>query len=153
ELESRLVPAATNVLQYHNDLASTGQNLTETVLTPANVNSGSFGKLFSTAVGAQVYAEPLYVARAHVAGAPHNGLIVATEHDSVYAIDADSGSILWQKNYLQAGERTLTTSDVGTTDITPQIGITGTPVIDPGSGTIYFVTKATTAPAGTNASS
>ena len=78
-------------------------------------------------------------------------MFVATEHDSVYAIDADSGAILWQKNYLQAGERTLTTSDVGTNDLSPQIGLTGTPAIDPASGTIYFVTTATTAPSGTNA--
>jgi hypothetical protein len=152
ELERRLAPSATPVLQYHNDLASTGQNLAETALTPANVNSASFGKLFSTAVDGQVYAQPLYVPGLTVGGAAHNVLFVATQHDSVYALDADSGAVLWQKNFLQAGERTLTTSDVGTGDITPQIGITGTPVIDSSGGTIYFVTKATTAPAGTNAS-
>jgi hypothetical protein len=152
ELEHRLAPSATPVLQYHDDLASTGQNLAETALTPANVNATSFGKLFSTPVDGQVYAQPLYVPGLTVGGAAHNVLFVATEHDSVYALDAGSGAVLWQKNFLQAGERTLTTSDVGTGDITPQIGITGTPVIDPTSGTLYVVTKATTAPAGTNAS-
>jgi hypothetical protein len=152
ELEPRLAPAVTSVLQYHNDLPSTGQNLTETALTTGNVNSSSFGKLFSTAVDAQVYAQPLFLGGVSIAGGTHNVVFAATQRDTVYAIDADSGAILWQKNYLQTGERTLTTSDVGTTDITPQIGITGTPVIDPASGTIYFVTKATTSPAGTNAS-
>jgi hypothetical protein len=139
-------------LQYHNDLASTGQNLSETALTPANVNASSFGKLFSTSVDGQVYAQPLYVPGLTIGGSAHNVLFVATEHDSVYALDADSGAVLWQKDFLQAGERTLTTSDVGTNDITPQIGITGTPVIDSAGGTLYVVTKATTAPAGTNAS-
>jgi hypothetical protein len=140
------------VLQFHNDPANTGQNLNETTLTTGNVNSGSFGKLFSTAVDAQVYAQPLFESGVSIGGATHNVVFVATEHDTVYAIDADGGAVLWQKNYLQAGERTLTTSDVGATDITPQIGITGTPVIDPADGTMYFVTKATTAASGTNAS-
>src|SRR5262249_22524841 len=120
--------------------------------TTSNVNSASFGKLFSTAVDGQVYAQPLFESGVTIGGAAHNVVFAATQHDTVYAMDADSGAILWQKNYLQSGERTLTTSDVGTTDITPQIGITGTPVIDPSSGTMYFVTKATTAPSGTNAS-
>jgi hypothetical protein len=145
-------PSATNVLQYHNDLASTAENLNETTLTTSNVNYASFGKQLSTAADGQVYAQPLFESGVSIGGATHNVAFVATEHDSVYAVDADSGSILWQKNYLQTGERTLTTSDVGTTDITPQIGITGTPVIDATSGTLYFVTKATTAPSGTNAS-
>jgi hypothetical protein len=152
ELEGRLTPSGTPVLQYHNDLASTGQNLNETILTTSNVNSGSFGKLFSTAVDGQVYAQPLFLSGVSIAGGTHNVVFAATEHDTVYALDADSGAVLWQKNYLQAGERTRTSNDVGTTDITPQIGITGTPVIDSASGTIYFVTKATTAPTGTNAS-
>ncbi len=150
-LEGRIAPSATSVLQYHNDSASTGQNLSETSLTTANVNATDFGKLFSTAVDGQVYAQPLFLSGVSIGGAAHNVVFVATEHDSVYAIDADSGAILWQKNYLQAGERTLTTSDVGTNDLSPQIGLTGTPVIDPASGTIYFVTTATTAPSGTNA--
>jgi hypothetical protein len=152
ELERRLAPSATPVLQYHNGLASTGQNLGETALTPDNVNAASFGKLFATAVDGQVYAQPLFVPGLTVGGSAHNVLLVATEHDSVYALDADSGAVLWQRNFLRPGERTLTVNDVGTDDLTPQIGITGTPVIDPGTHTVYFVTKATTAPAGTAAS-
>ena len=152
ELERRLAPSATSVLQYHDGPADVGQNLSETTLTTADVNSTGFGKRFSTAVDGQVYAQPLVVSGLNIGGASRNVVFVATEHDSVYAIDADSGAVLWQKNYLQTGERTLTTSDVGSTDLGPQIGITGTPVIDPASGTLYFVTKATTAAAGTNAS-
>jgi PQQ enzyme repeat len=151
-LESRLAPSATNVVHYHDDLASTGENLIETTLTTANVNSVEFGKLFSTGVDGQIYAQPLLVSGVSIGGATHNVVFVATEHDSVYAIDADTGAILWQKNYLQAGERTLTVADVGTGDLSPQIGITGTPVIDASTDTIYFVTVATTAASGTTAS-
>ena len=80
--------------QYHNDLASTGQNLNETTLTTSTVNSGSFGKLFSTAADGQVYAQPLFLAGVSIAGATHNVLLVATEHDSVYALDADGANVV-----------------------------------------------------------
>src|SRR5437660_8805410 len=99
ELEQRLSPSV-NLLTYHNDNASTGQNLAETALTPGNVNSTSFGKQFSTFVDGQVYAQPLYLSNVNITtGAnrgTHNVAFVATEHDSAYAIDADSGQILWQ---------------------------------------------------------
>src|SRR5262249_24877985 len=84
-LEDRLSPSATNVLQYHNDPANTGQNFTEMTLSTSNVNSGSFGKLFSTAVDGQ----PLFESGVSIAGAMHNVVFVATQHDSVYALDAD----------------------------------------------------------------
>ena len=155
ELESRLLPSV-NVLTYHNDPASTGQNLNETALTTSNVNSSSFGKVFtSSTVDGQIYAQPLVVTGVqNIAGGTHDVVYVATEGDSIYAFDANTGSLLWHNSYLQPGERTLTPNDVfGDTSISPQIGITSTPVIDASTGTMYFVTDATTAASGTNASS
>ncbi|HEV3255509.1 MAG TPA: S8 family serine peptidase, partial [Gemmataceae bacterium] len=148
-LEAHLARSATNVLTYHNDNASTGQNLTETVLTPANVNSTSFGKLFSTAVDGQVYAQPLYMAGVNITmGANqgiHNVVVVATQHDSLYAIDADNGTLLWQVSLLHAVHGGTVTSvpngDVNSSDISPEIGVTSTPVIDPTTGTIYVEAK------------
>jgi hypothetical protein len=111
-LESRLLPSA-NVVTYHNDLASTGQNLHETLLTRANVNPVSFGKLFTTQVDSQVYAQPLVVQGVNITTGPHRGVhdvvFVATEHDSLYAIDATStdgngnGIVLWQDSFLSSG--------------------------------------------------
>lgn len=85
----------TNVLTFHNDIARTGQNLTEVALTPSNVNSSSFGKLFSTAVDGKVDAQPLYVSQVTVGSqGVHSVIYAATEHDSVYAIDAANGAVL-----------------------------------------------------------
>jgi fibronectin type 3 domain-containing protein len=151
ELESRLAPSATNVLTYHNDSLSSGQNLGETALAPANVNVGSFGKLFSIAVDGQVYAQPLYLAGADVTTGPspgtHNLVFVATEHDSLYAIDADTGQVQWKTSFLTNGLPGATSvtpvpsGDVGSADLTPEIGITATPVIDPATNTIYVEAK------------
>jgi hypothetical protein len=130
-----------DVLTYHNDIARTGQQLNETVLTPANVNVTTFGKLFVIPVDGLVDAEPLYVAGINLAGGVHNVLIVVTEHGSVYAFDADGGSTLWQVSTLLSGE--TTSDDRGCTQVTPEIGITSTPVIDLNSGphgTVYVVT-------------
>jgi hypothetical protein len=134
------------VLTYHNDSARTGQNLAETILTPA-INSASFGKLFSYALNGQVYAQPLYVPNVVI---PHKGVhnvvYVVTEHDSVYAFDADAqlGKPLWQRNFInpKAGITTVPAVDTGGANITPEIGITSTPVIDQASGTIYVVADA-----------
>src|SRR6202171_1533475 len=99
--------AQTSVTTYHNDNARTGQNLQETILTPANVNSSQFGKLFSIAVDGWVYAEPLYLSNVNIAGGTHNVLYVATEHDSVYAIDADNGTVYWKISLIPSGGTTV----------------------------------------------
>ena len=91
---STALQAQVNVTTYHNDNARTGQNTQETILTPANVNSGQFGKLFSVSVDGWVYAQPLYLSNVNIGGGTHNVLYVATEHDSLYAIDADKGNNL-----------------------------------------------------------
>jgi len=136
---------ATSVLTYQNDNARTGQNLTETTLTPQNVNAASFGKLFSVRVDGAVYAQPLYVPNVSIPGrGTRNVVYVATEHDSVYAFDADiSGPPLWHVSFIDPanGITTLSATDVGCTDILIEIGITGTPVIDPTTGTLYVVAR------------
>ena len=132
------------VYTHHNDAARTGQNLKEYGLAPATVNSSSFGQLFSCLVDGFVYAEPLWVANLNVGGVTRNVVFVATEHDSIYAFDADSPSCiqLWQVSFLGPNVTTLGPSDLqGNTDITPEIGVTSTPVIDPVSNTIYVMPK------------
>lgn len=134
--------AQVEVLTYHNDNNRLGQNLNETILTPASVAPASFGKLFSYNVDGYVYAQPLYVSGLSIPGAgKHNVVFVATEHNSVYAFDADTNAApLWQVNLGPSG--LSASGDFGThygsyTDITPEVGITGTPVIDLGSKTLY----------------
>lgn len=132
------------VATYHNDNARTGQNIIETVLTPGNVNAAHFGKLYSFPVDGSVYAQPLYMPQVAMPGnGIHNVVIVATQHDSVYAFDADSPTPapLWQVNFLNpdAGITTLSPTDVNASDILPEIGITSTPVIDVASNTLYVV--------------
>ena len=131
---------ATDVITYHNDLSRTGQNLSETILTPANVKASTFGKLAFYPADGKVDAEPLYLSSVSIAGQPHNILFVVTEHDSVYAFDADSGSTLWHVSVLGSGE---TTSDNhGCYQISPEIGITSTPAVDRTrgpNGAIYVV--------------
>jgi hypothetical protein len=128
-----VVPSATDVLTYHNDIARTGQNLNETVLTPSNVTSAKFGKLGFYSVDGLVDAQPLYASSVVVPGnGTHNLLIAATEHDSVYSFDADTGATIWQTSMLKSGE---TTSDNrGCSQVVPEIGVTSTPVIDRTSG-------------------
>jgi hypothetical protein len=134
--------AQVNVTTYHNDNSRTGQNVNETILTPANVNSNQFGKLFSVTVDGYVYAQPLYLSNVSIAGGTNNILYVATEHDSLYAIDADSGTIYWQISLIPSGGSTVNSStDLACSDLVPEVGITGTPVIDTSTGTIYLVAK------------
>lgn len=140
-LLSTSAASATDVTTFHNDVQRTGRNLQETVLTPANVNSSTFGKLFTVSLEGVVDAQPLYLSSEMIRGqGTHNVLYVVTENDSVYALDADAGTTLWHVSVLEAGE---TPSDTrGCSQITPEIGITSTPVIDRTSGpdgTIYVV--------------
>jgi hypothetical protein len=131
---------APDVTTYHYDVARDGLNAKETILTQANVNSAQFGKIGFDAVDGKVDAQPLYLANVAIGGQLRNVLYVATEHDSVYAFDADSGAQIWKTSILGTGE---TTSDNhGCSQITPEIGITSTPVIDRKqgpNGTIFTV--------------
>src|SRR3989440_236768 len=132
--------SGTDVVTYKNDLARTGQNLTETVLTLANVNASGFGKLRFLATDGRVDAQPLYLAALSLQGAAHNVVFAASENDSVYAFDADSGALLWHVSLLGAGETPSGPHACG--QIVPVIGITATPVIDRAAGshgTLYVV--------------
>ncbi|MFC5863732.1 chitobiase/beta-hexosaminidase C-terminal domain-containing protein [Acidicapsa dinghuensis] len=138
-----------NVTTAHNDIGRTGQNLSETILTTSNVNPTQFGKLFSQPVDGQIYAQPLYMSGITVNGAVHNVVYVATENDSVYAFDADmnggaNASPLWFASMLStshgaAAGATAIPSSILSSDIQPILGITGTPVIDSTTGTLYVV--------------
>ena len=155
-LEDRCL-LATNITQYHVDSQSTGANLTETQLTSSNVNAADFGQLYNTPVDGQVYAEPLVLTNVTITAGPntigtpgtYNSVVfVATQHDSLYAINAADGAILWQRTFLDTtnpndylpGATSVTTVPSGDTnsgDINPEIGITGTPVIDPSTNILY----------------
>lgn len=133
--------AAQDVLTYHDNNARTGEYLQETTLKPSNVNKAKFGKLFVIHVDGKVDAQPLMMRNITIPGhGEHNVVYIATEHDSVYAADANTGAILWHVSLLKSGE---TPSDHRRcSQVVPEIGITSTPVIDPKSGphgTIYVV--------------
>ncbi|MGA8159909.1 MAG: Ig-like domain-containing protein [Acidobacteriaceae bacterium] len=135
-----------NITTWHVDNNRSGLNASETMLTPSNVNTTSFGKLFSLPIDGYAYAEPLLMSGVTINSAKHNVLYVATEHDSVYAFDADTGgSPLWQVSLLQTGETPLTDGP-----IQPYEGITSTPVIDPSTGTLYVVSAQTSSSAGSS---
>jgi hypothetical protein len=143
------------VYTYHNDVFRDGVNSQEFALTPTNVNTNSFGKVFSCQVDGAIYAQPLWVGNLPVNGALHNVVFVATAHDSLYAFDADTNPCLplWTVSLIDAGHGATngeTTVPSGTSgylvglgngDITPEVGVTGTPVIDPDTGTLYVVAK------------
>jgi len=149
------------VYTYHNDLERDGANTHEYALTPANVNTGSFGKLFSCTVDGAVYAQPLWAANLSVSGAVHNVVFVATQHDSLYAFDADASPCtqLWKVSLIDtghgatAGETSVPSGPgpppalvgSGGGDIMPEVGVTGTPVIDPANGILYVVSKSANA--------
>jgi hypothetical protein len=129
-----------DVTTYKYDLSRSGQNLAESALTLTNVASSTFGLLRSLPVDGRVDAQPLYLSALSAAGGTFNTVFVATEHDSVYAFDSDSGAILWHVSLLGTGEKTSDTR--GCSQVSPEIGITSTPVIDRSAGahgTIYVV--------------
>jgi Immunoglobulin I-set domain len=126
------VSPGVDVLTYKYDVMRSGQNLAESKLTPANVNASTFGKLNNLMVDGKVDAQPLYLSNLAVAGSNHNVVFVETEHESVYAFDADAGTLLWHVSLLGAGE--TTSDDRGCSQVNPEIGITATPVIDRNAG-------------------
>jgi hypothetical protein len=147
------IATAVNVPTWRYDNTHAGANTQETLLTPSNVNGSSFGLLFSRSVDGYVFAQPLYISGLTMSdGLVHNVLFVATEHDSVYAFDADSNTganaqPLWQISLLSpsygaaSGATTVPKADVGSTDISPEIGITSTPAINVAGKTMYVVAK------------
>ena len=150
------------IYTQHDDAARDGANEEEYALSPANVAGSSFGKLFSCTADGAVYAQPLWVAGLSVNGAMHNVVFVATEHDSLYAFDADASPCqkLWQVSLIDGshgatpGEITIPSGPGGKVgqgygDLTPETGVTGTPVIDPATGTLYVVSASMNA-GGTN---
>ena len=144
--------AQVSVLTQHNDNSRTGQNLNETYLNTSNVNVSNFGMIFSRTVDGYIYAQPLYVPNLNIQGQTQNVVFVATEHNSVFAFDADDPSAnapLWQVNLgtsVPSQDICLVQATDGCNgspwnDLTPEIGITGTPVIDPTTNTLYVVAK------------
>lgn len=143
------------VLTYHNNLSRDGTNGREFALTTSNVTVSTFGKLFSCQADGAIYAQPLWVPNLTVAGSSHNVIIVATQHESLYAFDADAApcKILWHVNLIDSahggtsGETSVPSAGAGALvgngfgDISPEVGITGTPVIDPTTNTLYVVSK------------
>lgn len=167
-LTAQAVAAVTDlagVYTYHNDLARDGANTQEYALTASTVASGNFGKLFSCVTDGAIYAQPLWVANVTVNGGQHNVVLVATEHDSVFAFDADAMpcSPLWSVSLIDSahgagsGESPVPSGSTGflvgrgAGDITPEVGVTGTPVIDPATGTLYVVSKSVSAAQGSGA--
>jgi hypothetical protein len=134
------------VTTYHNDLSRDGANVQEYALNTTNVTSATFGKLFSCTVDGAVYAQPLWVPNVNIGGGTHNVIVVATMRDSVYVLDADTNpcQTYWKQTLIPTGETYGNNSDVVSADIFPDIGILGTPVIDPATNIIYLVTKTKT---------
>jgi len=134
--------AGSSVTTYKGNKYRTGNYSAETILNTSNVNAAQFGKRVTYPVNGQVYAQPLFVPHLLVNGAIHNVVFVATEHDSVYAFDADSTtaiSPLWSTSFLTSGATPVLASDVSCDDVSPEIGITSTPVIVTSSNTLYVV--------------
>jgi hypothetical protein len=134
------MPRGTDVTTYKNDVGRSGQNLTESTLNLTNVTPPSFGLLRTLPVDGRVDAQPLYLSQLSVGAGSFNTVLVATEHDSVYAFDSDSGAVLWHVSLLGTGE--TPSDDRGCSQVTPEIGVTSTPVIDRTAGargTMYLV--------------
>src|ERR1700677_113745 len=142
--------AGVNITTWQGDLQHTGANLQETTLTPENISSGrGFGYLFSQPVDGQIYGQTLLVSGINIGGKLHDVAYVATEHDSVYAFDANdnlgnNANPLWHAALLPAGTRPVPQSALGSSDISVEVGITTTPTIDLAGQTLYVITKVQT---------
>jgi F5/8 type C domain-containing protein/type IX secretion system substrate protein/fibronectin type III domain protein len=147
-----IVYSQTDVLTQHNDLARTGWNNQETILTTSNVNSNSFGFLFARPVDDQLFAQPLIASNVNIPSVGNRNIVyVCTVNNSVYAFDADNGNLntpYWQKNFTPSGYRAAAKTDMHPglcggyySDFSGNIGIVGTPVIDRASNSMYFLTK------------
>ena len=138
------VAAWGQVTTQHNDIFRSGQNTNEVLLTPSNVNVNRFGKLVSVAMDGYVVAQPLYVPQVTVTGGTlHNVVFVATQHDSVFALDAESGNLLWSTSLIPRGGSTvpITVQGCGASTGYTEVGVMGTPVIERSSNTLYVVAK------------
>ncbi len=142
-IASLCLSATAQVTTQHNDISRTGVNDSETILTPGNVNSAHFGKLLSVAVDGFITGQPLYMPTVSLPdGSTHNIVFVATMHDSVYAIDAKNGAVLWTRSLLPHNASTIPISIEGCPDTGfTEVGILGTPVIDTSNNTLYVVAK------------
>jgi len=134
----------TAILTYKYDISRSGQDPNETILNTSNVNVTQFGKRVSYPVDGQIYVQPLFVPNLTIKGGTHNVVLVATEHDSIYAFDADQTrpkKSLWHFSFINPPNVTpIPSSDIpGCGDIAPEIGITGTPVIDGNANILYVV--------------
>jgi hypothetical protein len=127
----------TDIVTYKNNAARTGTNLTETKLTLANVNASTFGKLHFLATDGKVDGQPLYLSALNIGGVTHNVVFTATENDSVYAFDADTGTQLWKVSLVPPGEKV--SDPVNCDALAPLVGVTATPVINRATGTIYVI--------------
>lgn len=135
----RVLAGHVAVLTYKYDNQRSGENRHEYLLNTGNVNAQHFGMLASSQVDGQVYAQPLYVPGIRIGGLLHNLVIVATEHDSVYAFDAQHATPLWHTSLLRSRVSTVPARRWRCADLKPQIGITSTPVIESASGTLFVV--------------
>ena len=145
------------VATYHNNTSRNGSNTQEYALSPSTVTTSTFGKLFSCTVDGAVYAQPLWVPNLTISSAKHNVIFIATQHESLYAFDADANTSpctpLWHANLIDSahgansGETAVPSSGSGALvgggsgDIAPEVGVTGTPVIDPTTNTLFVVSK------------
>src|SRR6476661_8910644 len=143
--------AQVSVTTQHYNLARSGWNNTETILNPSNVNVRQFGKIFSVPVDDNMFAQVLILCNVNIAGGMHNIAVAATVNNTVYVFDADNGTTYWSKNFTPLGLRIVLNTDFGkcnggeNTDISRNVGIIGTPVIDSVTRTLYFVARGTNA--------
>jgi hypothetical protein len=137
---SVIAMAQVNIYTKSYDTSRTGANLQETILTPANVNPKSFGKLFTVPTDGQIYTQPLYVANLAIAGGTHNVVFVGSMFNTLYAIDADNGTVYWTQNF---GSEIIAEDVQNNQNISwyTGVGILGTPVIDPNTNIMYFVSS------------